>query len=408
MQQPIINIKNLNKKYKIYDKPSDRLKETLSPFNKKRHKEFFALENIDMSIYPGEIIGFLGKNGAGKSTLLKIITGVLEPTSGKVEVKGKISALLELGTGFNPEYTGIENIYLYGTMMGKTKKEIDNEFDEIIEFADIGQFLYQPLKTYSSGMFARLAFSVAINVNPDILIVDEILSVGDLKFQLKCMNKMKEMMSNGTTILFVSHDINAIKRFCNRAIWINEGKVIKSGDIDKVTDMYLDFLKVGETDSVIKKVEYESNIKLEKFNPTNELIAEIKNVVILNEEYELIQDIYRDKKILVEIIYDVYDENVDMPVLGVAIRSIDDEYICGLNTLLDKVDIPWKYGRNKFYLEYNYGILAVGGNYYLDVALFEETATVPIDYKSKVKDFLVLSAYDGEGKYIIPHVWRGE
>ena len=223
----IIEVKELNKIYKLYDNKKDRLKEALNFFLKKKkyHKDFYALNNINLSVRKGEIVGLLGKNGAGKSTLLKVITGVLTQSSGTLDIEGKISALIELGAGFNPEYTGRENIYLYGTLMGYSKEEMNNKISDIIKFADIGDFIEQPVKVYSSGMFARLAFSCSINVNPDILIVDEILAVGDMRFQMKCITKMKEMMKKGVTILFVSHDINTIKRFCTRAVWLKDGNV---------------------------------------------------------------------------------------------------------------------------------------------------------------------------------------
>ena len=192
---------------------------------KKYSREKCVLDNLSLQIEKGDVVGIVGTNGAGKSTLLKIITGVLTPTSGKLEVNGKVAALLELGTGFNPEFTGIKNIFLNGTMMGFSREEMEDKLDEIIQFADIGDFIYQPVKTYSSGMFARLAFAVAINVDPEILIVDEALSVGDLRFQMKCMDKMKQMMDQGITVLFVSHDINAIRRLCTKTVWLRDGKI---------------------------------------------------------------------------------------------------------------------------------------------------------------------------------------
>ena len=198
-----IKVDNLVKKYNMYDNPMDRLKEVCSIRKKCYHKEFSALNGISFEVEKGDAIGIMGKNGCGKSTLLKMITGVLEPTSGTIEVNGKVSAILELGTGFNPEYTGIQNIYLNGTMMGCSNEEVNKKLQSIIDFADIGDFINQPVKIYSSGMFARLAFAVAINVNPDILIVDEALAVGDTRFQIKCINQMKSLKEQGTTILFV-------------------------------------------------------------------------------------------------------------------------------------------------------------------------------------------------------------
>lgn len=401
--ETIIDIKHLNKVYNLYDKPIDRLKEVLSPTHKCYHREHYALNDISLEIKKGESVGIVGKNGSGKSTLLKIITGVLNPTSGEINVKGKISALLELGAGFNPEYTGIENIYLNGTMMGYSKAEMDEKVDDIIAFADIGDFINQPVKTYSSGMFARLAFAVSINVEPEILIVDETLSVGDTRFQIKCMDKMKEMMEGGTTVLFVSHDINAIRRFCTKCVWINEGRLKEIGSVNTVSDHYMDFLKILDVENERKKEEHVSEIE---FIPKNNVVAEVVEFKVLNIKNEIIDTMYYDETIKIRMVYDVYDETIKNPVLGVAIRSCDDKYINGLNTLLDNKKIPWKYGRNQMVLEYVDGILALSGKYYFDVALFEQTATVPIQYITKIKEVEIIANYDGEGVYIMPHQWR--
>lgn len=401
--ETIIDIKHLNKVYNLYDKPIDRLKEVLSPTHKSYHREHYALNDISLEIKKGESVGIVGKNGSGKSTLLKIITGVLNPTSGEINVKGKISALLELGAGFNPEYTGIENIYLNGTMMGYSKAEMDEKVDDIIAFADIGDFINQPVKTYSSGMFARLAFAVSINVEPEMLIVDETLSVGDTRFQIKCMDKMKEMMEGGTTVLFVSHDINAIRRFCTKCVWINEGRLKEIGSVNTVSDHYMDFLKILDVENERKKEEHVSEIE---FIPKNNVVAEVVEFKVLNIKNEIIDTMYYDETIKIRMVYDVYDETIKNPVLGVAIRSCDDKYINGLNTLLDNKKIPWKYGRNQMVLEYVDGILALSGKYYFDVALFEQTATVPIQYITKIKEIEIIANYDGEGVYIMPHQWR--
>ncbi|MFQ6817779.1 MAG: ABC transporter ATP-binding protein [Blautia sp.] len=236
----MIKIKDLKKEYRLYDSPLDRVREVFSITGKKYSRAFRALDGITIDVKKGETVGIIGTNGAGKSTLLKIITGVLPPTAGEVQVNGKIAALLELGAGFNQEYTGLQNIYLNGRIMGFTRKQMDERVQAIIDFADIGEFLDQPVKTYSSGMFARLAFAVAINVEPDILIVDEALSVGDLFFQNKCFRKFDELKAKGVTILFVSHDIASVRQMCSRALWIDHGIQKKFGDCDLVCDMYMD------------------------------------------------------------------------------------------------------------------------------------------------------------------------
>ena len=240
-----IQVRGLEKIYKLYDKPSDRLKESLGFSGKKRYKEHYALRNIDMTIYRGETVGIIGTNGSGKSTILKIITGVLNPTSGSVKVKGRISALLELGSGFNPEYNGIENVYLNGTMIGFSEKEIDERLEEILNFADIGDYVYQPVKTYSSGMFVRLAFAVAINIEPEILIVDEALSVGDVFFQAKCYHKFEEFKEMGKTILFVSHDLSSVSKYCDRVVLLNKGVKLGEGSPKEMIDAYKQVL-VGQ------------------------------------------------------------------------------------------------------------------------------------------------------------------
>ena len=240
-----IEVKNLTKSYKLYDKPMDRLKDSLGLAGKKRFKEHLALNNVSLSVKKGETVGIIGTNGSGKSTILKIITGVLSPTSGEVNVDGHISTLLELGAGFNMEYNGIDNIYLNGMMIGFSVEEITKRLDAILEFADIGDYVYQPCKTYSSGMFVRLAFAVAINIDPEILIVDEALSVGDVFFQAKCYHKFEEFKKQGKTILFVSHDLSSISKYCDRAILLNQGVLLGEGTPKKMIDIYKQVL-VGQ------------------------------------------------------------------------------------------------------------------------------------------------------------------
>ena len=244
-RQLAISAEQITKVYKLYDKPSDRLKEALGLSRGKLHKEHYALKGVDLSIYKGETVGIIGTNGSGKSTILKIITGVLNPTGGNLKVNGRISALLELGAGFNMEYNGIENIYLNGTMMGFSEKEIDAKLQNILDFADIGDFVYQPCKTYSSGMFVRLAFAVAINIEPEILIVDEALSVGDVFFQAKCYHKFEEFKQMGKTILFVSHDLSSIAKYCDRVILLNKGTKLGEGSPKEMIDAYKQVL-VGQ------------------------------------------------------------------------------------------------------------------------------------------------------------------
>lgn len=238
MSEVAISVNNVSKMYKLYDNPMDRLKESLGLSRKKKYKEHYALNDVSFQVHKGETVGIIGTNGSGKSTILKIITGVLNPTQGQVVVDGRISALLELGAGFNGEYSGIENVYLNGTMIGFSREEIDAKLQDILDFADIGDFVNQPVKTYSSGMFVRLAFAVAINIEPEILIVDEALSVGDVFFQAKCYRKFEEFKEMGKTILFVSHDLSSIGKYCDRVVLLNKGKKLAEGDAKEMVNLY--------------------------------------------------------------------------------------------------------------------------------------------------------------------------
>lgn len=249
-----IKIESLSKCYQIYDKPRDRLKQFVLPKlhrlagspSKKYYREYWALKEVSFEVAKGETVGIIGRNGSGKSTLLQMICGTLSPTIGNITTHGRIAGLLELGSGFNPEFTGRENVYMNATVLGLTKDEIDARFDEIAEFADIGDFINQPVKTYSSGMYARLAFSVAINVDPEILIVDEALAVGDARFVAKCMRRIKDIQELGASILFVSHDVGSVRTLCERAIWLDKGRLVEQGDVFPVTGRFTEFLFQGE------------------------------------------------------------------------------------------------------------------------------------------------------------------
>lgn len=242
-----IHIDCVDKCYRIYNQPRDRLKQFILPRlqqtlglpTTQHFHEFWALRNISFAIPRGEIVGILGRNGAGKSTLLQIICGTLEPSSGEVNVKGRVAALLELGSGFNPEFTGAENVYMNAQILGLTRQQVKSKMREILDFAEIGEFVHRPVKTYSSGMFARLAFSVSVHVEPDVLIVDEALSVGDAWFQHKSMARMRKLIERGCTVLFVSHSIDAVRALCDRVIWLENGQIKMEGDVTKVTNAYV-------------------------------------------------------------------------------------------------------------------------------------------------------------------------
>lgn len=399
----VMDLKHVTKKYQMYKKASDRLREALSIKKKKYHDDFYALDDINIEIFKGEMVGFVGENGSGKSTLLKIITGVLTPSEGDVKIDGKISAILELGSGFNPEYSGYENIFLNGMVLGFSREDIEKKLDEIIKFADIGDHLYQPVKTYSSGMFVRLAFAISVNVDPDILIVDEALAVGDTEFQLKCMDKFTEFRRKGKTILFVSHDIHAVRRFCDRVYWLQNGKIVDSGETLPVTEKYDNFLKrksaIALGHDIVEEVE-------ESVDYVSQIV-ELKQVSLCNSKDNVTDEIQRDEYCYVKVEYEVHDETRENTVLGVAIRTVNNDYIMGPNTRYDQVQIPWKKGLNVFYIEYQQMFLG-NGEYYFDVALFEENAQVPYIYKSKALTMFVVGKYDVEGMVGLPHHWTAD
>ena len=346
MPNTAIKVSHLTKVYKLYDKPIDRLKESLHPLKKKYHKDFYALNDVSFEIKKGETVGIIGKNGAGKSTLLKIITGVLTPSSGHVHVNGRIASLLELGAGFNPEYTGVENIYLQGTLMGYSKEEMEAKIDEILAFADIGDFVYQPVKSYSSGMFARLAFAVAINVEPDILIVDEALSVGDMAFQAKCFNKFKEFQRQNKTILFVTHSIDLIIKYCQSGILMSDGKKLLQGDTKSTTEMFrkimvstlpkniqddIDDNKI-ENSKELNKYELKSSLVLnQKANIYGSMEAEIIDFAIINEEKKISNQLKHDEIYTILMTVKFNTEVID-PIFAYTFKSVDGMELTGTNT----------------------------------------------------------------------------
>lgn len=400
----IIDINNIVKSYKLYNKPADRFKEAIHPFKKSYHKDFVALNGISLSVEQGDAIGILGRNGSGKSTLLKIITGVLTPTSGTIDIKGKISAILELGAGFNPEYTGRENIYLNGLMMGYSREKMEGKIDSVIEFADIGDFINQPVKLYSSGMFARLAFAVSINVEPDILIVDEALAVGDTRFQTKCIDKMKELKKSGTTILFVSHASEQVKRFCNKAVWIRNGQIEAQGDSSEIVDLYEDFMRNDmeqiEMENTVRGTELTMQLEDDFVLPANpDVLGLITDVKINKTSFRTFEEV------IVEIEYEIYEEVIEDLLLGAAIYTPNREYIFGPNTFLEKVSIPNKIGRHKV----NYCIPQIpllGGTFCLDVGLFNNEGIVNIHYKENAVSFVITNKYFSEGLVYIKHNWE--
>ena len=370
MNEFAIRVKHLEKMYKLYNKPSDRLRETLGL--RVPVKEHYALKDVSFDVKRGETVGIIGTNGSGKSTILKIITGVLNPTKGEVEVDGRISALLELGAGFNMEYSGIENVYLNGTMMGFSREEIDARLQDILDFADIGDFVYQPVKTYSSGMFVRLAFAVAINIDPEILIVDEALSVGDVFFQAKCYRKFEEFKAQGRTILFVSHDLSSIARYCDRVILLNKGVKLEEGSPKQMVDMYKQLL-VGQ-DPAKAEEEKPAGQPKENWNSQFQVnpdmleygsrLAEIVDFAVLDEKGRCTNTIEKGStfKIRMKV---AFRETIQEPIMAFTFKDIKGTEITGTNTLFEKAAVEHSDAGDVCTVTFTQDMYLQGGEYLL-------------------------------------------
>ena len=355
-----IRVKDVTKVYRLYDKPIDRLKEAMSVRKKSYHKDFFALNSISFDVEKGQTVGIIGTNGSGKSTILKIITGVLTPTSGQVEITGNVSALLELGAGFNMDYTGIENIYMNGTMLGFSKAEMDKKLPEILEFADIGDFVHQPVKTYSSGMFVRLAFALAINVDPEILIVDEALSVGDVFFQAKCFRKIDEIRQKGTTVLMVTHDMGSIMKYCDKVVLLNKGNYIAQGKPGEMVDLYKKILANQfdesedsidmRTDKSVNDVSLEEKANLysnicwkEKLGNNSKILeygdknVEIIDYGIFDHNGELTNIISKNEKFSIKMRVR-FNKSSNDPIFAYTIKDKHGNEITGTNTFLEECE----------------------------------------------------------------------
>lgn len=394
----IVEVKNLTKVYELYNKPIDRLKEAIRIPRKVYHTDFYALNDISFDVKKGESIGIIGVNGSGKSTLLKIITGVLSKTSGELKINGKISALLELGAGFNMDYTGIENIYMNGLMMGFTKEEMDAKLDSILEFADIGDFVHRPVKQYSSGMFVRLAFSLSIAVEPDILIVDEALSVGDIFFQAKCYKRMNELKEKGTTIIMVTHDLGAVIKYCDRVILLNKGLKVSEGTPHEIIDLYkkilagkfddndtnvaADNLTIGANNNSTVGEDNNSTVGAKFTSPTN-----WKSEMNINKDANIYGD---DKAEIVD--YGVFDSNdklssvivkgenfsikerilmkekIDNPIFTFTIKDKRGTDITGTNTMFESIDTGIGEKGNIYEVSFSQNMNLQGGEYLLSMS----------------------------------------
>lgn len=330
-----IEVKDVKKVYKLYDRLRDRMYDALG-FRKNKYKLHYALNGVNLNIYKGETVGIIGTNGSGKSTILKIITGVLSPSEGEVKVNGRISALLELGAGFNQEYNGVENIYLNGTMMGFSEKEIDAKLPAILEFADIGEYVYQPVKTYSSGMFVRLAFAVAINIEPEILIVDEALSVGDVFFQAKCYHKFEEFKEMGKTIVFVSHDLNSISKYCDRVFLLNKGNLLGEGSPKEMIDAYKRVL-VGQYEEDGKEVpaaqlEEGTNPDIQEYG---NMQARIVDYYVTDEKGLRTLAVLKGSEYTLHMKVQI-NEEIPAPIFCYSLKNVQGTEITGTNSMIER------------------------------------------------------------------------
>lgn len=375
-KQLAISVNQVRKVYKLYDKPSDRMREAFGLLKNRPPKKHYALNGVDLQIYKGETVGIIGTNGSGKSTLLKIITGVLNPTEGEVRVNGRISALLELGAGFNMEYNGIENVYLNGTMMGFSQKEIDAKLPAILEFADIGDYVNQPVKTYSSGMFVRLAFAVAINIEPEILIVDEALSVGDVFFQAKCYHKFEEFKKMGKTIVFVSHDLSSISKYCDRVYLLNKGTLLGEGSPKEMIDAYKRVL-VGQYE-IPQEEEHnlleDEEIRAKAAGQNPDLLeygtkqAEITEFYITDDRGVRTNALIKGSEFTIHMQVAFY-EPLPAPIFAFSLKNAIGVEITGTNTMVEKAFLDSVAPGQKKVITFKQKMNLQGGEYLLSLGL---------------------------------------
>lgn len=393
-----IRIKNLTKAYKIYSSPLRRVFDSI--FHTKSYNEFVALDDITVDIPKGEVIGILGKNGSGKSTLLKIITGVAKQTSGEVVTEGKISAMLELTSGFDPELTGIENIYLKALSMGISKADITKRLDDIKKFADIGDYINRPVRTYSSGMKSRLGFAVSVNVDPDILVVDEVLAVGDDIFRLKCIEKMKQFRREGKTILFVSHSLFTVKAFCTKGLWINEGKMMDYGDLGPVVLKYEDYLK-KEKAKLTEQTPNEENLPQEKKD-----ILQVSKFAMLNSSGEKTTEFKHGEEVRIKFDYEV-KRPIDKLNFGFTLRDAEERLIFMSDKQSTDNLIDGTVGKHSLEITVN-GLNLLSGTYMLSGELWDNESTFFVGFSNKRKFTVSQDNYIGSGIISFPYTFTNK
>lgn len=422
-----IEVKDVWKKYKLYHDKGSTLKEKVLFKHRNKYEERWVLKGIDLQLEKGDTVGLIGENGSGKSTLLKLLTRISYPNKGEITIKGKVSSLLELGAGFHPDMTGRENIYTNASIFGLTREDIDSKLESIISFSELEGYIDSPVRTYSSGMYMRLAFSVAINVDAEILLIDEILAVGDLNFQKKCFNRMQRLKQEGVTIVLVSHDLSSVEKLCNKAVWINEGKAEAFGDSLTVCKQYLQFMLDKNEKSLQDSVEQLQMLPNEENGPESEDTealpegsltesdsdvkkrwgnewATIKEVHLLDKDDNKRFHFQTGAKMSVSIKYKI-NKRPDTLGFGVAIHRADGIYCYGTNTFIDKVDIKAESIPDEGTFIMNIDtLLLLEGRYYLDVAIHNNEG-LAFDYRIKMLEFEVLSDIKDEGLCRMPHSW---
>lgn len=423
----VISISNLSKSFKIYHDKPVTLKERALFLKKKTYKEIKIIDNINITIEQGQMVGLIGHNGSGKSTLLKLLTKIIYPDKGEISIHGRVSSLLELGAGFHPDFTGIENIYMNASIFGLSKKDIDQKIESIISFSELGEFIYNPVRTYSSGMYMRLAFAVAINIEPDILLVDEVLAVGDASFQRKCLNRIKQLKNANKTIVLVTHDHGVVEKMCDRAIWLHQGIVRLDGHPKDVVNNYLAYLAdkdqeieqnhrtlitSSETDSLVE-ADTQKNVN----NNSNQSIAselmqlstrwgnldvEVKEVKVLSSTNK---HFFSEEEVTIIIKYKKNKERQNV-IFGIAFHTLDKIRVYGTNTQIDSwegTSFP-----NEGIVKVHFPTInLIEGDYLIDVAVHDELGTM-YDYIEGAVNIRVLSKIHDVGYCRIPHTWSVE
>ncbi|ASS67330.1 MULTISPECIES: ABC transporter ATP-binding protein [unclassified Paenibacillus] len=414
---PVISINNVSKKFKIYkDKPLT-LKEKLLRLRSDDYSDFKAVDGVSLTVHKGETVSLIGHNGCGKSTLLKLITKILYPDQGQIKVNGRISSLIELGAGFHPDFTGRENIYTNASIFGLSKKAIDEKLDDIIGFSELGHFIDNPVRTYSSGMYMRLAFSVAINVDPEILLIDEILSVGDENFQKKCFEKIENFKKSGATIVIVTHDLGTVEKISDRVVWMNAGKVVAEGDADQVLNLYKQHMnekfvqqkQIEFNENAVQASKEKSTIAKKELqvisddNHWGSREVEITDVRIINKNGEKTNAIIANESMSIEIDYKINKEQKEY-IFGMGFYNSDLSLIYGNNTEIDKLklkDLP-QIGSIQFHIP---TVELLSGTYKLNVAIVDESHRA-LDFYKYYMDFSIVSTDKSVGSYSISHQWK--